>query len=259
MKYCDNCGEKIKDGAVFCSSCGSKIVAPDIKSNSTNQQIGTNKSDVINSVSDISMNIGTTIRKLLEKFLSWYMSCINDLKKGEFKNKQCLIWIISHLIIVVLIIIALVPSKKRDSLDTHKSKVEMTENDLSDSDESKSNVIEDSVEKAESILQEAKDNVDYGVKVLFSSLQGKWSDENGYFTLIINDDGTVKISDASGVISADVFTYSEVDDDTVALKVKSDKMFAQLVSFNMDYHVDGKTLTISIPAMNISYDMQRVK
>jgi len=259
MGFCDNCGEKLKEGAVFCSVCGSKVVNANNGTGHTNKHKDNLTNEILVDARDILAGVIESIKRIWDKLLNWYTTCFSDLKKGEYKNKRCIIWLASHIVVIAIVIIAIIPSKKDDLIDVRANGAEAVLPAGNYASEDDTNEIEESIEKAQSVLQDIKDNVDFGVKVLFSSLQGKWSDANGYFTLTINDDGTVQISDAKGLISADAFTYTEVDDDTVALKVKSDKLLAQLVSFNMDYHVEGEVLTISIPTMDISYDLQRVK
>ena len=63
-----------------------------------------------------------------------------------------------------------------------------------------------------------------------------------YILQTIGEDGTVKIADSTGTFGADAFTYTEVDDDTVRLKVDTDNALVGMFSVDMDYECDGELL-----------------
>ncbi|MBP3803484.1 MAG: hypothetical protein J6I76_06225, partial [Oribacterium sp.] len=63
--------------------------------------------------------------------------------------------------------------------------------------------------------------------------------------------------DSTGTFGADAFTYTEVDDDTVRLKVASENFLANMLSIDMDYYVSGETLTVS--ALGQSFELTRKK
>ena len=67
----------------------------------------------------------------------------------------------------------------------------------------------------------------------------------------------IELSAVEISLGADAFTYTEVDDDTVRLKVSTDNSFANMLSIDMDYKVNGEILTVS--AMNQSYEPKRKK
>ena len=306
--FCDNCGEKIRDGAAFCPSCGCRI------SNKGNESAVHNSSsfsgidieavkmkakDVANSAvetaSDIKeksaekleeLNVSVAANKAVEKtkgVFGWYSyNWSRVFKKGwkEIELKHHLIWCGAHLAVFLLIAIVISAgtenSGRSKSVDYSKSTGDSVQDDSNGISESLSKIVsqiqdtDNDQEEAEdkSVVDQAADavkekandignEIDYATKVLFSSLYGTWANSSGTFTLTIGKDGTVKIADSTGTFGADAFTYTEVDDDTVRLKVASENFLANMLSIDMDYYVNGETLTIS--ALGNSYELTRKK
>lgn len=76
------------------------------------------------------------------------------------------------------------------------------------------------------------------------SLYGTWADSSGTISFSFNKDETLLIS-GWDTLGLNAFTFSEVDDDTLALKAKGDNPLAA-ISLNMDYEIQGHTMTVSI-------------
>lgn len=47
-------------------------------------------------------------------------------------------------------------------------------------------------------------------------------------------------------MSVDAFTFTEVDDDTLQLKADTDNPIAGMVGLNMDYEIEGDSMTVII-------------
>lgn len=306
--YCNNCGEKVRDGAAFCPSCGCRI------SNKGNESAAHNSSsfsgidieavkmkakDVANSAvetaSDIKeksaekleeLNVSVAANKAVEKtkgVFGWYSyNWSRVFKKGwkEIELKHHLIWCGAHLAVLLVIATAIGTGssggRAAKSVTYNDTVVDNVQDDGNGLGKSLSEVVsqiqgdgndQEEIEDksaAEELLDSAKETandigneIDYATKVLFSSLYGTWTNSSGTFTLTIGKDGTVKIADSTGTFGADAFTYTEVDDDTVRLKVASENFLANMLSIDMDYYVSGETLTVS--ALGNSYELTRKK
>ena len=83
------------------------------------------------------------------------------------------------------------------------------------------------------------------------SLYGTWTDSNGAISFTFSEDGKVRISGMSDILSVDAFTFTEVDDDTLQLKADTDNPIAGMVGLNMDYEIEGDTMTVSIAGKEV--------
>ena len=78
------------------------------------------------------------------------------------------------------------------------------------------------------------------------SLYGTWSDSYGAVSFTFQKDGKIRISGLEDTLGVDVFTFTEVDDDTLQLKAESDNPILGAVGVNLDYEITGDTMTVSI-------------
>lgn len=78
------------------------------------------------------------------------------------------------------------------------------------------------------------------------SLYGTWTDSYGAISFTFSEDGKLRVSGLEDTLSVDAFTFSEVDDDTLQLKAESDNPIIGVVGLNMDYEIEGDTMTVSI-------------
>ena len=311
--YCNNCGEKIREGAAFCPVCGERIVSKgrSEKAGAGNnieksfeinaENIKTKAGETLLDISDAAKEVKDKTAEKIENFdasekieaakkgtrnfFDWYGYNWNRLFKHKWNGielKHHLIWGGAHVAALLLIIFIINPLKGVSKDEERADKVGYENIESENAEESKNftqivtdvvsqgqndgNETEDAEEKsavdqavdaAKEKANEIGNELDYAAKVLFSSLYGTWTNESGTFTLTIGKDGTVKIADSTGTFGADAFTYTEVDDDTVRLKVASDSFIASMLSIDMDYEVNGETLTVS--ALNQSFDLKRKK
>ena len=78
------------------------------------------------------------------------------------------------------------------------------------------------------------------------SLYGTWSDSYGAVSFTFQKDGKIRISGLEDALGVDVFTFTEMDDDTLQLKAESDNPILGAVGVNLDYEITGDTMTVSI-------------
>ena len=78
------------------------------------------------------------------------------------------------------------------------------------------------------------------------SLYGTWSDSYDAVCFTFQEDGKLRISGLEDTLGVDVFTFSEVDSDTLQLKAESDVPIIGAVSINMDYEISGDTMTVTM-------------
>ena len=330
--YCNNCGEKIREGASFCQACGNKIVirgkSADVgtaheSSNTTSkafsidtenvkakaeetmtglsnaakeakditvQTAGAAMEKAAQATKDIRDKTGEMLdgfnasekanlaKKKTKNIFEWYTSNWSRVFKTSWSGeglKHHLLWVEAHaLVVLILLVFLFVKGDKSVAVNNNETSlaenkaVEANAHELDaksyveslysePSEQEEKNVVDQAADAVKEKANEIGNEIDYATKVLFSSLYGTWTNDSGTFTLTIGKDGTVKIADSTGTFGADAFTYTEVDDDTVRLKVSSDNFFAQIISIDMDYYVNGETLTIS--ALDMTFDLKRKK
>ncbi len=78
------------------------------------------------------------------------------------------------------------------------------------------------------------------------SLYGTWTDSSGAISFTFNKDGKLRISGLEDTLSVDAFAFSEVDNDTLQLKPESGNSILDAVGLNMDYEIEGASMTVSI-------------
>ena len=248
--FCNKCGTKVKDGSRFCPVCG-------------------------NEISGRSMPDSGAVRNNGQIFQgngNWYTVNWKRIGDGQWSGealKHHLAWIGMHLAIIFVFILTVKgiafmknshvtaildkPSNTADGADD-------TASDENDTAGDSTTVADDPVstddqETLSDFMYTATETVNYYTKVAFDSLEGTWTDANRTFTLTIGQDGSVRIAEPTGTLGADVFTWSEVDDDTIRLKADSDNFLASFLSIDMDYKVSGEVLTVEL--MDMSYDLMR--
>lgn len=106
---------------------------------------------------------------------------------------------------------------------------------VDESDES-GNIIEDIVDNAIDEMQR-------------ESLYGTWSDSTGTVSFTFYENGKIRISGLGTTLGVDVFTFSEVDGDTLQLKADSNNALLEVVSIQLDYEISGDTMTVNIADM----------
>jgi len=264
--YCDNCGEELRAGSRFCPHCGYENKAL-LKSDNSFKEQAFN-----------AMNIGkikSFFHAVMDRIMhlaNWYADGWKSVFAKRKDNKETLIWFVVHgigaLILISLIIICIPHRTRTGSYSASYSEEGISdwnasyENEVSYADTQEEsndnqNSFSDMIDEGKDAINDAVEDVKYAKQVLFSSLQGKWMDKNGLFSITFNDDNTLTITDASGVLGADLFTYTEVDNHTISLKAESDNILANIISLNMDYEVDGEVLTVIIAGM--TYELERTR
>lgn len=78
------------------------------------------------------------------------------------------------------------------------------------------------------------------------SLYGTWTDSSGIISFTFSKDGELRVSGLEDTLSVDVFSFSEVDNDTLQLKAESDNPIIGAVGLNLDYEIEGASMTVTI-------------
>lgn len=78
-----------------------------------------------------------------------------------------------------------------------------------------------------------------------------WTDSYGAISFTFGEDGKLHVSGLEDTLSVDAFAFSEIDDDTLQLKGESDNPIIGVVGLNMDYEIEGDTMTVSIAGMEL--------
>lgn len=116
--------------------------------------------------------------------------------------------------------------------------------DLEGSNLESSNLEGSDVENVEEALEDWVEDALDAVQVY--SLYGTWTDSYGAISFTFSNDGKLRVSGLEDTLSVDVFTFSEVDNDTLQLKAESDNLIVGAVGLNMDYEIEGDTMTVTI-------------
>ena len=268
-RYCNICGNEIPDNERFCPVCGSEINGS-TKKESTNESL--NKSALRN-----MQHVPPGVSK--PKKTNWYAYNWKRVFEEPWNAgaKHHLAWICLNLLGITVGVMLLLGSifcykyivrNVKSAFFAERTEVRASNSERYSSASSggmsegpsggtSSGDYDDAIDDLKEAADNVVDTIDYYAKVAFDSLEGTWADSNGTFTLTIDKYGVVKISDFSGTIGADVFTWSEVDDNTVRLKAYSDDYLISLVSIDMDYEVKGETLTVYL--LGKSFDLKRQK
>lgn len=98
------------------------------------------------------------------------------------------------------------------------------------------------------MLQDIVEDVMDEVQIV--SLYGTWSDSTGTVSFTFYEDGKMRISGLGDTLGVDVFTFSEVDADTLQLNADTDNVLLGMVSVHLDYEISGDTMTVSIADMH---------
>lgn len=78
------------------------------------------------------------------------------------------------------------------------------------------------------------------------SLYGTWTDESGVISFTFQENGTIRIGGLADTLGADLFTFTEVDGDTLQLKADTGNKLLNLISLNLDYEISGDVMTVEI-------------
>ena len=87
MKYCNVCGAEINDDAIFCTSCGAKVVKQETNEVNNNTSKNYKKGSDLSSIAKAFMIIGTVIQGIYIIPLLWCIPMTSayskKLKNGE--------------------------------------------------------------------------------------------------------------------------------------------------------------------------------
>lgn len=99
-------------------------------------------------------------------------------------------------------------------------------------------------EEAQEVMVEAVEDVlDTFQSVM---LYGTWTDESGVISFTFQENGTIRIGGLADTLGADLFTFTEVDGDTLQLKADTGNKLLNLISLNLNYEISGDVMTVEI-------------
>lgn len=90
-----------------------------------------------------------------------------------------------------------------------------------------------------------------------ASLYGSWEDAGGTVAIDIYEDGNIRIWGLEKALGADAFTFTEADEDTLALTANLDSEWAEMFSLNLDYEIDGNVMTVEIA--DYTFELEKVE
>lgn len=127
----------------------------------------------------------------------------------------------------------------------YRAKSSNLESSNSDSSDLEGFIVESfDVENVQEALEDwAEDALD---AVQVYSLYGTWTDSSGAISFTFSKDGKLRVSGLEDTLSVDAFTFSEVDNDTLQLKADSDNAIIGAFGLNMDYEIEGNSMTVTI-------------
>ena len=99
-------------------------------------------------------------------------------------------------------------------------------------------------EEAQEVMAEAVEDVLDTFQSF--SLYGTWTDESGVISFTFQENGTIRIGGLADTLGADLFTFTEVDGDTLQLKADTGNKLLNLISLNLDYEISGDVMTVQI-------------
>lgn len=99
-------------------------------------------------------------------------------------------------------------------------------------------------EEAQEVIAEAVEDVLDTFQSI--SLYGTWTDESGVITFTFQENGTIRIGGLADTLGADLFTFTEVDGDTLQLKADTGNKLLNLISLNLNYEISGDVMTVEI-------------
>lgn len=104
-------------------------------------------------------------------------------------------------------------------------------------------VLENPEEAQKVVAGAGEDALDTFQKI---SLYGTWTDESGVISFTFQENGTIRIGGLADTLGADLFTFTEVDDDTLQLKADTGNKLLNLISLNLNYEISGDVMTVEI-------------
>ena len=99
-------------------------------------------------------------------------------------------------------------------------------------------------EEAQEVMAEAVEDVLDTFQSI--SLYGTWTDESGVISFTFQENGTIRIGGLADTLGADLFTFTEIDGDTLQLKADTGNKLLNLISLNLDYEISGDVMTVQI-------------
>lgn len=99
-------------------------------------------------------------------------------------------------------------------------------------------------EEAQEVIAEAVEDVLDTFQSI--SLYGTWTDESGVISFTFQENGTIRIGGLADTLGADLFTFTEVDGDTLQLKADTGNKLLNLISLNLNYEISGDVMTVEI-------------
>lgn len=191
---------------MFCEKCGAKL--PDTASFCN--KCGNVLRKEVNAKQESSL-------KLQKNVVGSNTNVKKPLKTKNGKGFIGIVVIALLFIIGIIVVTGISSSKKKRNMDSDAT----------------GNFVEDFVEDALDSVQ-------------IISLYGTWTDSYGAVSFTFQKDGKIRISGLEDALGVDVFTFTEVDDDTLQLKAESDNPILGAVGVNLDYEITGDTMTVSI-------------
>lgn len=208
--FCNKCGAQLEETTAFCTKCGNPVQAGGqtaYGANTGRQNIGGTP--------------GNAIAQLKEQ------------------PRRVQILIAAALVVIAALFIMLVrkpDSRKEPEKKPFGIKESTADNETSDIEQALDETMENVAENVENALDTFQ----------IYALYGTWEDANGAVSFTFKDDGTIRIGGLDDTLGADLFTYTEVDNNTLELKAASDSKLLNMFSVDMDYKISGDTMTVEL-------------
>ncbi len=78
------------------------------------------------------------------------------------------------------------------------------------------------------------------------SLYGTWADSNDVISFTFRENGTIRIGGLTDILGADLFTFVEIDNNTLQLKADTDNKLLNMISLQLNYEISEDVMTIEI-------------
>lgn len=78
------------------------------------------------------------------------------------------------------------------------------------------------------------------------SYYGTWTETHGVISFTFSRDGKLRISGMEELLSVDVFTYREIDENTLQLRADMKQELLDEVGLNLDYGIEGDIMRVTI-------------
>lgn len=88
-------------------------------------------------------------------------------------------------------------------------------------------------------------------------LYGTWENISGSFCISFYEDKTVRIATGGNLLGAELFTFSELDSNTLSLKAVTDNVIVDLFSLSLNYEISGDVLKIEL--LDKKYELRKTE